>query len=84
MSASRASSQMTCRQVPHRAQIAPEGVTIAIAVIRPLSWARALNRATRSAQTLGEYAAFSMLQPSTMSPDAVSAAAPTRNPEYGA
>src|SRR5688572_31015668 len=43
---------------------------------------RALSKATRSAQVVSPYVAFSTLQPRTISPLAVSSAAPTRNPEY--
>src|SRR5262245_61001626 len=44
----------------------------------------ALNMATRSAQTVSPYVAFSTLQPVTIVPSSVSSAAPTLKCEYGA
>src|SRR5687767_6777197 len=83
-SISPANSHRIWRQAPHGGVGALVSATIAMR--RNWRWPSeiALKTATRSAHIVSPYVAFSMLQPVTTWPSAVSSAAPTVKVEYGA
>src|SRR5690606_19721934 len=79
-----ASSARTWRHAPQGATGSGPSVTSASATRPRIPRATAENTATRSAQTVRPYEAFSTLHPVATAPSTESTAAPTRNREYGA
>src|SRR5712692_8365710 len=77
-------SQINWRQAPQG------GVSVSVSVITEMALKprspslMALKMATRSAQTVRPYVAFSTLQPPKILPEVARSAAPTRKFEYGA
>ena len=70
-------SDITCRQTPHGARNSLLSPTIAIAANSLFPSETALKNAVRSAQFVGEYAAFSILHPVYILSSFVRTAAPT-------
>src|ERR1043165_7757490 len=77
-------SHRICRQAPHGGVGAFVSATTAMRENRRSPSEIALTMATRSAQIVRPYVAFSTLQPVMIRPSGVWRAAPTLNPEYGA
>src|SRR6187401_672553 len=77
-------SQSNCRQAPHGGVGASVSATTASIVKSRWPSVSALSKATRSAQTVSPYVAFSTLAPVMTVPSRVSSAAPTLKCEYGA
>src|SRR6202030_3503259 len=77
-------SQMSWRQAPHGDVSVAVSVTTAMASKPRSPSLMALKMATRSAQTVRPYVAFSTLQPPKILPEVARRAAPTRKLEYGA
>src|SRR6267378_1608839 len=77
-------SQINCRHAPHGDVSESVSVTTAMASNPRSPSLIALKIATRSAQTVSPYVAFSTLQPPKILPDVARSAAPTRKLEYAA
>src|SRR5215467_108703 len=77
-------SQISCRQAPQGGVSESVSVTTAIASNPRSPSLIALKIATRSAQTVSPYVAFSTLQPPKIRPDVARNAAPTRKLENAA
>src|SRR6187399_1350956 len=77
-------SQRICRHAPHGGVGAAVSATTTTRRKRRCPSEIALNMATRSAQIVSPYVAFSTLQPVMIVPSDVSSAAPTLNPENAA
>src|SRR6266545_7673989 len=84
MSRSGANSLIVCLQDPQGGDGSSDSLAIAISSNDVSPCATAAATATRSAHSASPYAAFSTLQPVTISPLEASTAAPTRKREYGA
>src|SRR5699024_4467249 len=79
----RKNSLIACRQVPQGGTGLSVSATTTIFLKDISPAAIAENKATRSAQHVTGYAAFSMLHPTNTFPVDVNSAAPTANLEYG-
>src|SRR5713226_9864145 len=77
-------SQINWRHAPQGGVRASVSVTTEIASKPRSPSLMALKMATRSAQTVRPYVAFSTLQPPKILPEVARSAAPTRKLEYGA
>src|SRR5256886_5157357 len=77
-------SQISCRHAPQGGVNESVSVTTAIASNPRSPSLIALKIATRSAQTVSPYVAFSTLQPPKILPEVARSAAPTRKFEYAA
>ena len=77
-------SNSSWRQRPHGIRVAPSPSTHVNATSLPPPVMCSCDTSEHSAQSVTPYDAFSTLQPETIRPSSVSAAAPTGNDEYGA